>query len=110
MNLEAVVRPRDGIEPESKKVIDSPDDLQLLAHPTRQEIVHHLAQKELTTGQLAEAVEIDRSNIYHHLERLIEGGIVAVSREVDVGHMSVRHYRALAERFVVELELPRDEA
>lgn len=110
MNLEAVVRAGDGIEPEAEAVVDSTSDLQLLAHPVRQEIVHHLTQKELTTRDLAEAVGVERNNIYHHLERLVEGGLVAVSREVPVGEMTVRRYRAVAERFVVDLELPRDEA
>lgn len=109
MNLEAVVRTQDGIVPEPEAVVDSPDQLSLLAHPVRQAILHHLTQRELTTGDLAEAVGIERNRLYHHLERLVEAGMVAVSREDQVGHMTVRRYRAVAERFVVDLVLPREE-
>lgn len=108
MNLEAILRhAEDGIEPDDEKVIEALDDLDLFAHPVRRRIVDHLARDELTTAELAEAVGIERNNLYHHLERLVEGGIVALSREVEVGHMTVRHYRAVAERFVIDVELPR---
>lgn len=97
-----------GLEPDPERVVTVADELDVFAHPVRRDLLAFLARNEAAIGQMAGALEVPRANLYHHLERLIECGLVDLSREVAVGRMKVRYYRAVAERFRVDLTVPDD--
>lgn len=93
-------------EPDEVREISSADAMAVLASDLRRRVLALLTEEEATTGQLARAVDVPRDNLYHHLERLMEAGLVRVSREVPFGRMTIRFYRATARRFRVEVTVP----
>lgn len=96
----------DAFEPAEATVIDTPEPLDAFTHPKRRRILAHLAREEATTGEMADALELPRQQLYHHLQQLIDAGLVDVSREIEIGRQTIRCYRAVAERFEVRMSLP----
>ena len=83
------------------KVISDPKAFELLADDTRRRMVHLLKAKELTVSQLAQELDKTPQNIYHHIRKLVEGGLVEVTREEKIENFSEKYYRATAEIFEV---------
>lgn len=83
------------------KVINDPKAFELLADETRRRMVHLLKAKELTVSQLAQELDKTPQNIYHHIRKLLEGGLVEVTREEKIENFSEKYYRATAEIFEV---------
>ncbi len=51
-----------------------------LNDPTRREILDLLKEKDLTAGEIAEAFDITRPSISHHLDLLKQAGLVSTVR------------------------------
>ncbi len=51
-----------------------------LNDPTRREILDLLKEKDLTAGEIAEAFDITRPSISHHLDLLKQAGLVSTER------------------------------
>lgn len=83
------------------KVISDPKAFELLADDTRRRMVHLLKVKELTVSQLAQELDKTPQNIYHHIRKLLDGGLVEVTREEKIENFSEKYYRATAEIFEV---------
>ena len=83
------------------KVISDPKAFELLADETRRRMVHLLKAKELTVSQIAQELDKTPQNIYHHIRKLLEGGLVEVTREEKIENFSEKYYRATAEIFEV---------
>ena len=52
-----------------------------LKDPTRREILEMLKRKDLTAGEIAEAFDISKPSISHHLDLLRQAGLVESVRE-----------------------------
>jgi len=91
LNYESTMRPI--------KTITDPEAFQLLADTTRRQIVFLLRAQEMTVSQLAEHVKSSPQNVYHHIKKLVNAGMVEVSKEVRVDHLIESYYRATAEVF-----------
>lgn len=52
-----------------------------LNDPTRREILERLKSSELTAGEIADAFNITRPSISHHLDILKQAGLVSSRRE-----------------------------
>jgi len=83
----------------SLKRINDPEAFKLFADGTRRKIVFLLRVKEMTVSQIAEDIDITPQTVYHHIRKLIEGGMVEVAREVRVDHLIESYYRSTAEAF-----------
>ena len=81
------------------KTISDPDAFKLFADETRRKIVFLLRAKEMTVSLIAQELEITPQTGYHHIKKLVDGGMVEVSREVRVDHLIESYYRATAEVF-----------
>jgi DNA-binding transcriptional ArsR family regulator len=95
------------------KVLSDPKTFELLADSTRRQIVNLLKARELTVSQIAEQLSKTPQTIYHHMRKLVEGGLVEVSRQETVENFIERYYRATAEIFEVrhgEGDVDLDEA
>ncbi len=51
-----------------------------LNDPTRRQILNLLKEKELSAGEIAEAFDISKPSISHHLELLKNAGLVSPER------------------------------
>lgn len=85
------------------KVIKDPEAFQLLADETRRKIVYLLRVKEMSVTQLASQLGLTPQALYHHVKKLLKGGLVEVSREERCGHLIESYYRATAEMFSFSL-------
>jgi DNA-binding transcriptional ArsR family regulator len=81
------------------KVVADPDNFKLLADETRRKIIFLLRATEMTVTQIASNLKISRQTVYHHIEKLLEAGLVYVARTEQIGHLTESHYRATAEAF-----------
>lgn len=54
--------------------------LKVLASPRRLEILHHLAERPMEVGRLAEAIESPQPNVSQHLAALRRAGLVDAER------------------------------
>jgi len=81
------------------KTLKDPEAFQLLADETRRKIIYLLRVKEMTASQLAAELKLTPQAVYHHVKKLLKGGLVKVAREERCGHLIESHYRATAELF-----------
>jgi len=81
------------------KTISDPEAFKLFADETRRKIVFLLRAKEMTVSQIAEELNITPQTVYHHIKKLVDGGMVEVTREVRVDHLIESYYQATAEAF-----------
>lgn len=81
------------------QVLRDPSAFQLLADETRRKILYLLRVKEMTVSQLATELNLTPQALYHHIKKLVEGGMVEAVREERLGHLIESYYRATAETF-----------
>jgi len=81
------------------KTINDPESFQLIADETRRKMLFLLRVKEMTVSQMAETLNITPQAVYYHVKKLVNAGMVEVSREVRVDHLIESYYRATAETF-----------
>jgi DNA-binding transcriptional ArsR family regulator len=81
------------------KTLTDPEAFKLLADETRRKIVFLLRVKEMTACQIAEELDVTPQAIYHHIKKLVDGGLIEVTREERVAHLIESYYRATAEVF-----------
>lgn len=83
------------------KVLTDPKAFELMADETRRRMVNLLRARELTVSQISEALDKTPQNIYHHIRKLVDGGLVEVVREEKIENFIERYYRATAEIFEI---------
>jgi DNA-binding transcriptional ArsR family regulator len=86
-------------------IIKDPDVAKLLADPTRREILHLLRHQEMSATDLAKALNKNHSSIIHHLNTMLEAGLIAVSREDKVRNMVQPYYRSVSRSYHVAYSL-----
>ena len=82
------------------KVVNDPQEFQLLADGTRRKIIFLLRATEMTVSQISSNLGLTPQAIYHHIKKLQNAGFVTVEREERVGHLIESYYRATAEAFL----------
>jgi len=81
------------------KVITDPEAFQLLADETRRKMIYLLRVREMNVSELATQLELTPQAVYHHVKKLLKGGLVEVTREERCGHLIESYYRATADTF-----------
>jgi DNA-binding transcriptional ArsR family regulator len=81
------------------KVVRDPEAFRLLGDETRRKIVYLLRVKEMNVRRLAAELELTPQAVYHHVKKLLKGGLIEVTREERCGHLIESYYRATAEMF-----------
>jgi DNA-binding transcriptional ArsR family regulator len=80
------------------RVIDDVETLKVVAEPTRFAILELLTAPRSVT-ELAAALEVPRTRLYHHIELLRSKGIVEQVEERRVGALTERVYAPTAQTF-----------
>lgn len=87
------------------------DQLAVLGSPTRLRILEILCLKERTVGNLAEDLGREApSNLYYHLNKLVESGLVTVVRSEQRRGAWEKYYRAVARGFSSPIGASRNRA
>jgi DNA-binding transcriptional ArsR family regulator len=76
----------------------SPQDLKLLAEPTREFLYQTLVAGARTATELARLLDCPTTRLYHHLKLLEKHGLIIVVAERMVSGIIERRYRAVARR------------
>jgi DNA-binding transcriptional ArsR family regulator len=86
-------------------IIKDPEVAKLFADDTRRRMLHLLRHNEMSTTDLAKALDKNHSSIIHHLQLLVEAGLVVQTREEKVRNMVQAYYKATANRFIISYSL-----
>ena len=85
-------------------MIDELDTLQALTEPTRVAMLEVLAEPS-SVRQVAAALGVPRTRLYHHVELLVAAGLIEQVDERRAGALSERVYAVSAKRFQVDPKL-----
>ncbi|MFP3951005.1 MAG: ArsR/SmtB family transcription factor [Candidatus Bathyarchaeia archaeon] len=86
-------------------VIKDPEVAKLLADKTRRSILRILRHHEMSTTDLAKSLDKSHSSISHHLNHLLEAGLVEETRVEKVRNMVQPYYKSTARHFHVSYTL-----
>jgi DNA-binding transcriptional ArsR family regulator len=76
----------------------------LLADETRRKIMSLLRDRELNVCTIAAELNMTSQNIYHHMQKLENAGLIHVTREKRCDHLIESYYQATAENFICSTE------
>ncbi len=85
-------------EPKEVFWIDDVQTFELLADPTKVEILELTAVPH-SVSEIAEAMGVPRTRLYHHVGALEEAGIIAVAATRQAGAMTEKLYQAAAKSY-----------
>jgi DNA-binding transcriptional ArsR family regulator len=88
-------------EPVDQIIVTAPAQLRAMADPLRATILHLLLERPATVAELATAVTRPRSTVAHHVNVLVEAGMVRVVRTRRVRAIDERYYGRTARVFQV---------
>jgi DNA-binding transcriptional ArsR family regulator len=86
-------------------IIKDPEVAKLLADETRRQILNLLRKEENSATDLAKALGKNHSSIVHHLNTLLDAGLIEVAREEKVRNMIQPYYRTVAHNLHVAYSL-----
>lgn len=81
------------------------EQLRVLANPLRQRILNRLCRRETSTAELRRDLGDAPSNLYHHVHKLVDAGLIELVRSEPRRGAVERFYRAVAPGFTVPPEL-----
>jgi DNA-binding transcriptional ArsR family regulator len=84
-----------------KLVITAPAQLRAIAHPLRDTILDLLLERAATVSELATAVGRPKSTVAHHVNVLVDAGMLRVTRTRRVRAIDERYYGRTARVFYV---------
>jgi DNA-binding transcriptional ArsR family regulator len=84
--------------------IDDIDTLKLLANPVAMSVVEFLG-RPLSATELARKLQVPRTRLYHHLNRLRERGIIKIASTRKVGAIEERIYQVVARTYRASAKL-----
>lgn len=101
-------------EPADVFDIDDVETMEMLADPTRVQILE-LAMVPRSVSQIADAMGVPRTRLYHHVKLLEEAGMLAVAETRAAGAMTEKIYQVAAYSFrpsdkLMATATPKDQA
>lgn len=87
------------------RVVDDPDELRLIADPLRLRLLELLRRQPHTVTELAELLDLPRTNLYYHVKLLAAHGLVEVAETRLVSGIPEKRYRAPAFRLSIRKSL-----
>jgi DNA-binding transcriptional ArsR family regulator len=83
------------------QIITDPEVGKLLADETRRRILRLLSHEEMSATDLAKKLDKNHSSIVHHLNTLLEAGLIEVTRQEQVRNMIQPYYQSVSKEFFV---------
>ena len=85
--------------------ISDPRQAALFGHPVRSRILLWCAKEDRTLSQMKGVFGGSLSKLHYHVDRLLQAGLLALSRTEPREGRPIRYYRAVAEQFRIPQEL-----
>jgi DNA-binding transcriptional ArsR family regulator len=89
----------------TKLVLTSLDQLRAFADPLRIRLIEELTANELPVAGLARALGVPVTRLYHHVDLLLQAGLIEVARQVRRRGIEERIFRAAARRYQLDGDL-----
>ena len=86
-------------------IITDPEVAKLFADETRRRILRILSHHELSATDLAKRLEKNHSSIVHHLNMLLEAGLIEITRSEQVRNMIQPFYMSISREFHVSYRI-----
>ena len=86
-------------------IIRDPEVAKLFADETRRRILHMLRKEDMPVSDLAKALDRNPSSIIHHINLLMEAGLVEEVRTEKVRNMVQCFYGSKADKFIISYSL-----
>jgi DNA-binding transcriptional ArsR family regulator len=83
------------------QIITDPEVGKLLADETRRKILRFLGKEEMSATDLAKKLGKNHSSIVHHLNTLLDAGLIKITRQEQVRNMIQPYYMAISKDFFV---------
>jgi len=80
--------------------LTTPEQFKALGDPLRQKVLGLLSERAATTGQMADALACPTSTMAHHLNVLLNAGLIRVVRTRQVRAITERYFGRTARSFV----------
>lgn len=80
-------------------LLDRLDQVRALADPLRLRMVEALVASERSVAELARAVRAPITRLYHHMDLLLDAGLIEITRRVPRRGAEERFYRAKARHY-----------
>jgi DNA-binding transcriptional ArsR family regulator len=94
---------------ESYKINDL-EQIKALSHPLRMRIIETLAASEpMTTKQVADALGEKPTRLYHHVDKLLQAGLIRLTHTQQNRGTTEKYYEAIAKQFRAGPELFADD-
>jgi DNA-binding transcriptional ArsR family regulator len=84
---------------QNRLILSRLDQVRALADPLRLRLVEALVANELSVAELARAARTPVTRLYHHVDLLLEAGLIEVTRRVPRRGTEERFYRAMAREY-----------
>lgn len=78
------------------------DQLRALSDPLRLRLVEALVVRDASVAELAKAVRVPPTRLYHHIDLLLEAGLIEVVERVRRGGAEERRFRAAARSYSLD--------
>lgn len=100
------------LDQSSEFLVQKAKEAAVFGHSQRWQVLLACAHADRSLSQLQRMFGLSLSKLHYHVGRLVESGLLSVSRVEPRGGRAIRYYRAVADTFVVPQELlpapPRD--
>jgi predicted ArsR family transcriptional regulator len=87
--------------PKYRQMLRRVEEYRALEHPIARALIQLLQDNEMTLQQAADRLSLKAGHLRHHLCRLLEGGLIRLTRKRDTGRNLEKYYRAVAYRFAL---------
>lgn len=91
-------------------ILETPEQIQALGHPTRQRILRTLGTTCATNKQIASALREPPARIHFHVRELLSAGLIEIVLEQPKGGVLEKYYRAVAKSFRLGTSFSADDA
>ena len=92
--------------------IDQPEHIEAFGNPFRVRVLMLCAGRDRSLSDLQSSLKVPLNKLHYHVSRLLEAGLLLVNRAEPRAGRAIRHYKSVAESFVVPQdrlpELPSD--
>jgi DNA-binding transcriptional ArsR family regulator len=78
------------------------DQVKVLANPLRLRILEAFSQKAMTTKQLAKELGGNPTRLYHHVDALLQAGLIHLVRTQQNRGTTEKYFNAIAKEFIVD--------
>ncbi len=85
--------------PKHRHVLRREEEFRAMAHPLPRALIQLLQDQEMTLQQAATRLDLKAGHLRYHLRRLLDAGLIKLTRKHDNGRNLEKYYRAIAYRY-----------